>query len=159
MFTSGLSEIEKCHGHVSFWGRAGKSLQLGEHLVGVLLPCNVRARKMQPFSRRNLSKAMLDAGLDPTLAANLYPADSVCDAIAQSVVRKYLAGELTWLNADAAMNHLYPLMLECPVLPKYSWKVYEAFDAAEYHPSEPHLSEDAITRALLEKLPELGRLP
>jgi hypothetical protein len=99
--------------------------------------------------QKNLEEALRDAGLDTQLARLIERTHTYCDQVAQLIVSAYLEGKISWLVADAAINHLYPVMLECPSLPEFAWSIYEAFDAAEYHPDSPHLSEDEVTRSIL----------
>ena|SRR5690348_13674520 len=98
----------------------------------------------------SLEQALRNAGLDPTIAVQAEPTmEAFCNRVAQVVSAAYLQGQVSWVAADAVINHLYPFMLECPAVPSYAWGVYEAFDAAEYHPDTPELSEDAVTRSAL----------
>ncbi|HEX5352651.1 MAG TPA: hypothetical protein VFW60_01075 [Rhodanobacteraceae bacterium] len=97
----------------------------------------------------NLAQALLEAGLDPALASHAEPTESFCNDIAQLVSRAYLQGQVSWGAADAVVNHLHFFILGCPILPKYAWGVYEAFDAGEYHPDSPELSDEAVTKAAL----------
>jgi hypothetical protein len=56
-----------------------------------------------------------------------------CDAFAQRLVDRYVAGDLSWPDADAVANHYYGLMIQhCGrQMPNYAWDVYLAFDEAE----------------------------
>ena len=103
------------------------------------------ASRWQP----NLEKALREAGIDVSIAQSVEPAQKYCDQVAQLIARAYLERKASWLAADAAINHLYPIMLECPSTPEYAWGIYEAFDAAENHPGSPGLSEDDVTRPIL----------
>ena len=97
----------------------------------------------------HLEEALHLAGLDGSIALRVEATEQFCDRVAVLITRGYLAGKTSWTAADAAINHLYPIMLECPEIPAYAWDVYEAFDAAEYHPDQPDLSQDEITKPLL----------
>jgi hypothetical protein len=97
----------------------------------------------------DLEKALRDAGLDTGIAQSVEPTQKYCDRVAQLIACAYLERKTSWLAADGAINHLYPIMLECPTMPEYAWAIYEAFDAAEYHPDSPGLSEDDVTRPIL----------
>ena len=99
--------------------------------------------------QKNLEDALRDAGLDATIERLIEPTQRYCDQVAQLIASSYLEGKTSWLAADAAINHLYPVMLACPSLPEFAWAIYEAFDAAEYHPDSPNLSEDEVTRSIL----------
>jgi hypothetical protein len=97
----------------------------------------------------NLEKALRDAGLDMGISQNAEPTEQYCNQVAHLIARAYMEHKTSWLAADAAINHLYSLILECPSLPEYALAIYEAFDAGEYHPDSPNLSEDDVTRAIL----------
>jgi len=61
-------------------------------------------------------------------------ATDFCDHFAKEVARAYLAEELSWLDADTAMNSLsgyfFGLPKEIP-FPDYAFGVFLAFDAGE----------------------------
>lgn len=121
-------------------------------LVGgwhALLKSNASGPKMSSSWQANLEQSLRAAGIG---SSNLDRAEldaAFCNRIAELVARAYLQGETSWLAADAVINHLYPLMLECPSTPEYAWTVYEAFDAGEYHPDTPELADEAVTKAAL----------
>jgi hypothetical protein len=73
-----------------------------------------------------------------------------CDSFARFLVQKYLAGDLSWADADAAANHIFDLMIQhCgDRVPDYAWDVYLAFDVGEC--TAP--GGDAITRPLIEDI-------
>ena len=79
-----------------------------------------------------------------------------CDEFARLVASGYAAGQLPWVSADVAMNHLLGLASAGyqEVLPDFAMSVFLAFDAGEYHPHTPHLTCDEVTspaiRALLQ---------
>jgi hypothetical protein len=56
-----------------------------------------------------------------------------CDQLALQLARQYLAGELTWVEADRIANHLYELMIlhATEGVPEYAWDVFLAFDEGE----------------------------
>lgn len=83
------------------------------------------------------------------IAEHIEPTQEYCDQVALLIAHRYLAGQVSWPTADAAINYLYPVMLECPVIPECAWDIYEAFDAGEYHPGSPELSDDHVTRTIL----------
>ncbi len=97
----------------------------------------------------NLERSLREAGLDPSVALNAEPTNVFCNRDAQMVTDAYLKGFVSWLAADAVVNHLYPFILECAAVPEYAWGVYEAFDAGEYHPDTPQLTDDAVTKSAL----------
>lgn len=97
----------------------------------------------------NLELSLREAGLDASVLGRFEASQEYCDQAALMIARGYLEGHTSWLAADAAINHLYPVMLECPVVPKFAWGIYEAFDAGEYHPDFPTLSDDEVTRSML----------
>lgn len=97
----------------------------------------------------NLARELLQAGLDPGCFEHVESVETLCRTVAELVVHGYLSGKLSWADADSVINYLFPAMLECQRIPDYPWSVYEAFDAGEYHPVTPELSEDEVTRPLL----------
>ncbi len=107
---------------------------------------------MKVTSRHNLLQSLASAGLDPSLAAQPLLPEQVCNPVAQQVAQKFLSGELDWLSADAVINHLHFVMLECAEVPTCAWAVYEAFDAGEYHPDDPESTDEQVTRSLLEEI-------
>src|SRR6476620_7462816 len=73
-----------------------------------------------------VSSACAELGISPT---------DFCDHFAKEVARAYLGGELSWLDADTAMNALSGFFFthlpkESP-FPDYAFGVYLAFDAGE----------------------------
>ena len=56
-----------------------------------------------------------------------------CDVIAAELARRYLAGSLSWLEADIRANNLYDLMfVHCGSrVPEFAWDVFLAFDEGE----------------------------
>jgi hypothetical protein len=90
-----------------------------------------------------------DAGLDAGVAEHIEATQEYCDQVALLIAHGYLEGQVSWLAADVAINHLYPVMLECPAIPECAWGIYEAFDAGEYHPDSPELADDHVTRTIL----------
>jgi hypothetical protein len=90
-----------------------------------------------------------EAGIDASFLGRFEATQEYCDQAALLIARRYLEGHTSWLAADAAINHLYPVMLECPAIPEFAWGVYEAFDAGEYHPDSPTLSDDEVTKPIL----------
>lgn len=107
---------------------------------------------MKAARRDNLLQSLTRAGLDASLADPSLPSQQVCNAVAQQVAQCFLSRKLDWLSADAVINHLHFVMLECPEVPSYAWAVYEAFDAGEYHPDDPASTDEQITRSLLERI-------
>ena len=73
-----------------------------------------------------------------------------CDSFARRLVERYLAGSLTWSDADIAANHIFELMIQScgERMPGYAWDVYLAFDAGEC--TAP--GGDATTRPLIEAI-------
>ncbi|MEJ1961166.1 MAG: hypothetical protein WDO56_06345 [Gammaproteobacteria bacterium] len=71
-----------------------------------------------------------------------------CDSFARLLVQRYLTGDLSWSDADAAANHIFDLMVQhCgDRTPDLAWDVYLAFDAGEC--TAP--GGDAVTRPLVE---------
>jgi len=63
------------------------------------------------------------------------------DLFAKRVAQRYLNGELSYNDADAAMNALFGSAYGPAVAPEFSrlaWQGHEAFDEGEYlHPGEP----------------------
>jgi hypothetical protein len=90
-----------------------------------------------------------EAGLDASVLGHFEASQEYCDQAALLIARGYLEDHTSWLAADAAINHLYPVMLECPAVPEFAWGIYEAFDAGEHHPDSPTLSDDEVTKPML----------
>lgn len=88
-----------------------------------------------------------DLGLEDTSPERVR---AFCDTFSHRLVALYLGGQLTWLQADAAANNIYVLMVrDCGGrVPDYAWDVYLAFDAGEYRTP----GEDATTRPLIEEI-------
>ena len=97
----------------------------------------------------NLERSLQEAGLDSSALEPFAATQEYCDQVALLIARGYLEGQTPWLVADAAINHLYPVMLECPEIPNCAWGIYKAFDAGEYHPDSPTLSDDEVTKSIL----------
>ncbi len=97
----------------------------------------------------NVETSLSEAGLDASVLEPFETSQEYCDHVALLIARGYLEGQISWLAADAAINHLYPVMLECPVVPECAWGIYDAFDAGEYHPDSPTLSDDEVTKPIL----------
>ena len=76
-----------------------------------------------------------------------YSTSAFCDAFARRVVERYMSGNLSWPDGDAAMNNISRLMtMHCgESYPDFGWSVYLAFDAGEYQ--KP--GGDAVTKPLL----------
>lgn len=90
--------------------------------------------------------------IEPHCKAAGYSFSEFSDAFARRVVERYLSDDLSWSDADVAMNHVFEIMTyHCaPTLPDYGWGVYLAFDAGEY--IAPF--GDEVTKPLLAKLHE-----
>lgn len=90
---------------------------------------------------------MPDLGLD---AATPERVRAFCDAFSRRLIEFYLGGQLSWVQADAAANNIYELMVkDCgDRVPDYAWEVYLAFDAGES--TSP--GEDATTRPFIEAI-------
>jgi hypothetical protein len=62
-------------------------------------------------------------------------ATEFCDLFAKEVAREYLAGELSWSDADCAMNALsgffFVHLPAAAPFPDYAFAVFQAFDAGE----------------------------
>ena len=71
-----------------------------------------------------------------------FPAFS--EQFARHVATKYQQKSMSWLDADAAMEHTW--------LSDFAFQVFLAFDTAEYHPQTPHLTPDEISRPLIDAL-------
>ena len=97
----------------------------------------------------NLELSLLEAGLDASVLGCFEASQEYCDQAALLIARGYLEGHTSWLAANAAINHLHPVMLECPAVPVFAWGISEAFDAGEYHPESPTLSDDEVTKPML----------
>lgn len=97
----------------------------------------------------NLETSLREAGLYASVLEPFAASQQYCDQVALLIARGYLDGQVSWLAADAAINQLHPVMLDCPSVPKCAWGIYEAFDAGEYHPDTPTLSDDEVTRPIL----------
>ncbi len=56
-----------------------------------------------------------------------------CDVIAADLATCYLAGSLSWLDADTRANNIYDLMIShCgSLVPSFAWDVFLAFDEGE----------------------------
>jgi hypothetical protein len=56
-----------------------------------------------------------------------------CNAIAADLATHYLAGSLSWLDADTRANNIYDLMIShCgSQVPAFAWDVFLAFDEGE----------------------------
>jgi len=56
-----------------------------------------------------------------------------CDAFCRRLVERYIAGSLSWDEADTAVNNIYLLMIgHCGRrMPDYAWEVFVAFDEGE----------------------------
>ncbi len=94
----------------------------------------------------DVSAACVVLGVSPT---------EFCDIFAREVAREYLAGELSWSDADCAMNALsgfffVHLPADAP-FPDYSFAVFQAFDAGEMV-AEPE--NERVTREQLASLHE-----
>jgi hypothetical protein len=81
------------------------------------------------------------------------------DLFAKSVATRYLRGELSYTDGDAAMNGLFGYAYPGggQEFDRLAWQVYLAFDEGEHvHAGEPIESQgEAKTRALLAKIAEL----
>jgi len=71
-----------------------------------------------------------------------------CDEFARRVAVGYTSQRFSFADAATAMNGLW-FGLNFQV-PKFAESVFGCFDAGEYHPKTPHLSEDEIARPLIE---------
>ena len=92
-----------------------------------------------------VSSACTELGVSPT---------EFCDYFAKGVAGSYLDGQLSWLDADAAMNALsgfffVHLPKDAP-FPDYAFGVFLAFDAGEMHAAPEN---ECVTRAQLAGLP------
>ena len=81
------------------------------------------------------------------------------DAFAKRVATRYLRGDLSYTDGDAAMNSLFGYAYPGggPEFDHLAWQVYCAFDQGEYlHVGEPVESQgEAKTRELLANIAEL----
>lgn len=68
------------------------------------------------------------------------------------VVEGYLNKRLSWVDCDIAMNGLCVEIPNFDGLSAEPWETYLAFDAGEHHPDQPGLTEDEVTRPLLEEM-------
>ena len=97
----------------------------------------------------NLATALRAAGLTDVATREVEATKEYCNHVAGAIAISFLGGQISGLAADAAINHLYPLMLECSESPKEAWRVYLAFDAGEHHPDQPAAADDDVTRQIL----------
>jgi hypothetical protein len=72
-----------------------------------------------------------DVGLSATSAPDAVKGR--CNAIAADLANQYLAGSLSWLDADTRANSIYDLMIShCgSQVPAFAWDVFLAFDEGE----------------------------
>lgn len=89
---------------------------------------------------------------------NLTP-DAFSNMFARLIAEGYLAGRFSWESGDAAMNAIYPVMLDCPKLPEFAWAIFIAFDDGEWHPRSVHLTSDEVTRPIIRTLIDGFPLP
>jgi hypothetical protein len=93
-----------------------------------------------------VSVACMELGVSPA---------GFCDHFAKEVARSYLAGELSWMEADAAMNALsgffFMHIADGAPFPDYAFGVFLAFDDGEML-EEPE--NERIAKERLESLHE-----
>lgn len=80
-----------------------------------------------PLDDAEVDRVMNSLGLGP---------EQFCDAFARLSAEMYLAGEISFEEADGAVNALHWYSSMGPwgmdLLPEFSWQVYLAFDAGEH---------------------------
>ena len=68
-----------------------------------------------------------------------------CDYFAKEVTREYLAEELSWLDANAAMNALSGFFFaEVSPIPDYAFGVFLAFDAGETQAEPEQITKEQL---------------
>lgn len=80
-----------------------------------------------------------------------------CDRFARMTAELYLAGTMSFDEADGAINALHAYVCSGPwemdLLPEFSWQVYLAFDAGEFDHGVPRRDPIAeLTNPRLKKL-------
>jgi hypothetical protein len=73
-------------------------------------------------------------GFEPFCAAHGMSKSQFCDAFAKLVAVEFANGEMSYSDADLAMNQLFGILdVENP---SFAWDVYLAFDSGEYYREE-----------------------
>ncbi len=103
-----------------------------------LLDRIIRASVRQP----NMNQVLRTAGL----SSRPEPHDKFCLQFSERIARRYLAGELSFADADAAANWLFThsyVAEGCPgEMPTLAREIFDAFDSGEFHHKGDDLSED-----------------
>ena len=119
-------------------------------------PLNVSFRRMTDSWRTYLSESLREAGLDASILHHEKSAEDSANDVAALIVRNFREGSISWETADILANQLCGPMFECQELPSYAWDVYLAFDAGEYHPDTPELTDDEVTVSVLNRIENDG---
>jgi hypothetical protein len=76
------------------------------------------------------------------------------ESFTRHIVEGYISRRFSWEDCDTAVNRLNPFVLTHSKerIPDYSWEVFLAFDAGEYHPNTPDLTPDEVTRPIIDDI-------
>lgn len=87
------------------------------------------------------------------------PHDEFCLHFSERVVRRYLAGELTFIQADQAVNWLFAhcyVSEDCPgEMPELARSIFEAFDAGEFRHQDDSTDIDPEKEYTLPQIREI----
>jgi len=81
---------------------------------------------------------------------------ALINTVALHIAKTFDAGAVPYPTADAAIDSVWSLMIDCGTLPDLAYHIYEAFDAGEFPRQDKDDPIERYTRPLIKKLIQIA---